>query len=169
MFVKMSLQNIDQENPFVGESGKAALEEEEEHSVVVVSIVPRSHLSALSEDEFISSYSRSSEDRYYTSPILQLDTSDEHGDGESNLETDGAPSQDGYAGHLWSSDVAPRISPSCSLEASLSLCLGDSDVPLSSVRVAGAQSEEMELDHLPGVLAYMNTGNKSPTVADSRK
>ncbi|XP_036452092.1 uncharacterized protein si:dkeyp-75h12.7 [Colossoma macropomum] len=155
----MSLQNMDHESPFVGEFEQAA-PEDEENSVVLLSIVPFSNLSTLSETQLTRSHSHSLGNGYYASPILQHQAFDEDGDGGSNVETDGGASPDHYPGHLWPSDQTHTTGPACSQEASPHQ--GDSCIPLSSVRVAGAQKEEMELDDFPKILMKVNIRGGSP-------
>ncbi|XP_072544152.1 uncharacterized protein [Salminus brasiliensis] len=164
----MSLQNVDQESPFVVECGQAALEEEE-NSIVLLSIVPLYSTSDLSEPGSQSAClcSQSLEDvrRYYASSILQHQAFDEHdGDTGSHLETDGDSPSDQYPGHLWPLDPALRTGQACLREDCLPL--GDLGVPLSSVKVAGGQREEMELDHVHEVLMNLKMVNDSQLVSD---
>ncbi|KAL7875735.1 hypothetical protein AOLI_G00106980 [Acnodon oligacanthus] len=155
----MSLQNMENDSPFVGEFEPAA-PEDEENSVVLLSIVPFSNLSALSETQLTHSQSHSLENGYYASPILLHQAFDEDGDVGSNVETDGGVFPDHYPGHLWPSDQSHTTGPACSQEASPHQ--GDSCIPLNSVRVAGAQKGEMVLDDFPKILMTVNISGGSP-------
>ncbi|XP_007233854.2 uncharacterized protein si:dkeyp-75h12.7 [Astyanax mexicanus] len=167
----MSLQNVDQDSSsFVAESGQAALEEDEDNHLVLLSIVPlHNNTYALPEPEIQSAClsSQTYEDSYYASSILQHQAFDEQHEGDtgSQLETDGDPSTNLCLGDLYASDPIVRTGPACLLEDCFTL--GDLSIPLSSVKVAGDQREEMERE-LHEVLEKwnLNVVKESQLVAD---
>ncbi|XP_026792581.2 uncharacterized protein si:dkeyp-75h12.7 [Pangasianodon hypophthalmus] len=146
----MSLQSQDQEGSVVDEPRQAAFEEEE--SIVHLSIISFNNMLS-SDSHLVYPHLQSLGDRYYTTAFLQDRFCDGNEDTDyhsRDAETGGVASPAYYQWPRWSSLPALRTGMVCLLGNVLPL--EGSGIPLSSVRVAGAQIAKTESDQSSPIL-----------------